>query len=280
MTGPGFSCEPPAPAGPGTEAMRRLPATGGRRGAGSPGDPREQALAGHKPCPVVVCPAPVRKPVRSLANPPVFDHGSPDGSDPDHDTVLCTRCGARPAASGQDIPLNTGEDVGAPPPHEAYANAPDLRREMHRLLALGAERDGRQARISTVAPVDAAVAERAWLLRRAALMDRMALESPDPGPAGAAARTAEQLLRHDRRRPDLVAGPYRPDTITTGPGCRRYVRQEYAAWTAAGAPESEPIPTRQEEGETHESQGDRTPARSRSSRPAPLASPPEPGSHR
>ncbi|MGW3957956.1 hypothetical protein ACWEKM_45495 [Streptomyces sp. NPDC004752] len=198
MTGPGFPCEPPPPAGPGTAAMRRLPATGARPGAGSPDDPREWALATHKPCPVDVCPAPVRKP--------------------------------------QDIPLNSGEDVGAPPPHEAYANAPDLRREMHQLLALGAERDGRQARTVTVAPVDAAVAERAWLLRRAALMDRMALESPGPGTVGAAAQTAEQLLRHDRRRPDLVAGPYRPDMITPGPGCRRYVRQEYAAWTAAGRP--------------------------------------------
>lgn len=236
MTSPGFPCEPPPLAGPGTVAMRRLPATGGRLGAGSPDDPREWALATHKPCPIDVCPAPVRGPVRSLANPPALDHGNLDRGDLDHDTVLCTRCGARPAVSGEDVTPNTGEDVDAPPPHEVYANAPDLRREMHQLLALGAERDGRQARTVTGRPVDAAVAERAWLLRRAALMDRMALESPGPGPAGAAAQTAEQLLRHDRRRPDLVAGPCRPDTITLGPNCRRYVRQEYAAWASAGRP--------------------------------------------
>ncbi|MEV7323227.1 hypothetical protein [Streptomyces sp. NPDC093970] len=131
-----------------------------------------------------------------------------------------------------------GEETDTLPPHEAYANAPALRREMHQVLAVGAERDGRQARTATRPPADAAVAERAWLLRRAALMDRMALETSDPGPAGAAAQTAAQLLAHDRSRPDLVAGPHRPDTLPPGAGPRRYVRQEYAAWTTAGRPGS------------------------------------------
>ncbi|MFJ7089772.1 hypothetical protein ACIQWL_05820 [Streptomyces mirabilis] len=54
---------------------------------------------------------------------------------------------------------NTAEAIDAPPPHVAYANAPDLRREMHH-----------------------------------------------------------------------------PDAITLDPGRRPYVRQEYAAWTAAGRP--------------------------------------------
>lgn len=231
MTGPEFPCEPPPFAGPGAEAMRRLPVTGGRRGAGSPEGLRAWAFATHEPCPVDDCPAPARGPVRSPANPPALDHG-----DLDHDTVPCARCGARRGVSEEDVAPNTGEGIDAPPPHEAYANAPDLRREMHQVLALGAERDGRQARTVTGPPVDAAVAERARLLRRAALMDRMALESPDPGPVGAAAQTAEQLLRHDRRRPDLVAGPHQPDAITLGPGRRRYVRQEYAAWASAGRP--------------------------------------------
>jgi hypothetical protein len=115
-----------------------------------------------------------------------------------------------------ELTSNTAEVIDAPPPHEAYANAPDLRREMHQALALGAER--------------------AWLLRRAALMDRMALDDPGPGPVGAAAQTAEQLLLHDRRHPDLVAGPHQPDAITLGPSRRPYVRQEYAAWTVAGHP--------------------------------------------
>ncbi|MFE7711629.1 hypothetical protein ACFU6I_39075 [Streptomyces sp. NPDC057486] len=135
-----------------------------------------------------------------------------------------------------DVTPNSHEDIGAPPPQEAYANAPDLRREMHQVLALGAERDGRRARPVTGPLVDATAAERAWLLRRAALMDRMALDDPGRGPLAAAAETAEQLVLHDRRHPDLVAGPHHPDAITLAPGHRLYVRQEYAAWTAAGRP--------------------------------------------
>ncbi|GAX48972.1 hypothetical protein [Streptomyces olivochromogenes] len=128
----------------------------------------------------------------------------------------------------------TAEAIDAPPPHEAYANAPDLRREMHQVLALGAERDGRRVRTVTGPPLDATAAERAWLLRRAALMDRMALEGP--GPVGAAAQTAEQLVLYDRRHPGLVAGPHHPDAITLDLSGRPYVRQEYAAWAAAGRP--------------------------------------------
>ncbi|MFD5543237.1 hypothetical protein ACFWIJ_36865 [Streptomyces sp. NPDC127079] len=136
-----------------------------------------------------------------------------------------------------DVTPNSGEAIGASPaPHEAYVNAPDLRREMHRILALGAERDGRQPGPVTGHLVDATTAERAWLLRRAALMDRMALDDPGPGPVTAAADTAEQLVLYDRRHPDLVVGPYHPDAIPLAPSHRLYVRQEYAAWTAAGRP--------------------------------------------
>ncbi|MGW0765365.1 hypothetical protein [Streptomyces sp. NPDC002676] len=135
-----------------------------------------------------------------------------------------------------DVTSSSGEGIGAPPPHEAYANAPDLRREMHQVLAIGAERDGRQARPVTGPPVNASAADRAWLLRRAALMDRMALADPGPGPVAAAAETAAQLVLHDRHHPDLVVGPHHPDAITLAPSRRLYVRQEYAAWTAAGRP--------------------------------------------
>ncbi|MEV5954832.1 hypothetical protein AB0M11_13850 [Streptomyces sp. NPDC051987] len=127
----------------------------------------------------------------------------------------------------------------------AYADAPELRREMHRLLALGAERDGRLAGPVTGSPAgssaDPTAAERAWLLRRAALMDRMALGGGS-GPAAAAAEAAERLVRYDRRHPDLVAGPYRPDPVTLARRRLLYVRQEYAAWTAAGCPGSRPAP--------------------------------------
>lgn len=44
-----------------------------------------------------------------------------------------------------DLTPNSHEDIGAPPAREAYTNAPDLHREMHQILALDAERDGRQA---------------------------------------------------------------------------------------------------------------------------------------
>jgi hypothetical protein len=80
---------------------------------------------------------------------------------------------------------HSGEDIGAPPPHEAYRNAPDPHREIHQVLALGAERDGRRARPVTRPPVDPAAAERAWLPRRAALMDRITLDDPGPGPIDA-----------------------------------------------------------------------------------------------
>jgi hypothetical protein len=133
-----------------------------------------------------------------------------------------------------DPTANGTEGIVAPPPHEAYANAPDLRREMHQVLALGAERDGRAARPAHASPADATAAERAWLLRRAALMDRMALDAR--ASVAVAAETAGQLVLHDRRHPGLAAGPYHPDTIRIAPSRRLYVRQEYAAWTAAGRP--------------------------------------------
>ncbi|MFF3906548.1 hypothetical protein ACFYZJ_11240 [Streptomyces sp. NPDC001848] len=67
-------------------------------------------------------------------------------------------------------------------------------------------------------------------------MDRMALDDPRPGPLSAAAEPAERLVLHDRRHPDLVAGPLRPNAITHATTCRLYVRQEYAAWTATRPP--------------------------------------------
>ncbi|MET8769565.1 hypothetical protein [Streptomyces sp. NPDC004658] len=135
-----------------------------------------------------------------------------------------------------DITPDNGEGIDVPPPHEAYAHAPDLRREMHQVLALDAERDGRRAGPGTGPPADAPAAERARLLRRAALMDRLASAVPGPGPVVAAAETADQLVLYDRRHPDLVAGPHPPDAVAPAGGSRLYVRQEYAAWTAAGHP--------------------------------------------
>ncbi|WP_328418439.1 hypothetical protein OG542_40430 (plasmid) [Streptomyces violaceus] len=134
---------------------------------------------------------------------------------------------------------DTGDGFDAPTPDEAYATAPALRGEMHQVLALGAERDGRGAGIVTAPPAaDDAAADRVYLLRRAALMDRMAVDDPGPGARGAAVQAAWKLTQFDRKHPEMVAGPHGPTSIEFDPSQRPYVRQEYAAWTAAGRPGS------------------------------------------
>ncbi|MEV6424990.1 hypothetical protein [Streptomyces sp. NPDC051662] len=130
---------------------------------------------------------------------------------------------------------DTGDGFDAPTPAEAYADAPDLRREMHEVMELGAVRDGRRDGMVTGPPApDAAAAERVFLLRRAALMDRMAVDDPGTGARGAAVRAAFDLAQFDHRHPELTAGPHGPRSIEFDPSQRPYVRQEYAAWIAAG----------------------------------------------
>ncbi|POX58880.1 hypothetical protein C3492_35715 [Streptomyces sp. Ru62] len=134
---------------------------------------------------------------------------------------------------------DTGEGFDAPTPAEAYAGAPELRREMHAVLELGAVRDGRRAGMVTEPPTaDDTVAERVYLLRRAALMDRMAMDDPGPGARGAAARAAYQLAQFDHQHPAMTAGPHAPRSSEFDVSQRPYVRQEYAAWTAVGQPGS------------------------------------------
>ncbi len=106
---------------------------------------------------------------------------------------------------------DTGDGFDAPTPAEAYADAPDLRREMHEVMELGAIRDGRRdGVVAELPPPDATAAERVYLLRRAALMDRMAVEDPAPGARGAAARTAYELAQFDHQHPQMIAGPHGP----------------------------------------------------------------------
>ncbi|MFJ6709277.1 MULTISPECIES: hypothetical protein [unclassified Streptomyces] len=132
---------------------------------------------------------------------------------------------------------DTGDGFDAPTPSEAYADAPALRREMHDVMELGAVRDGRRDGVATGPPApDAATADRVFLLRRAALMDRMAVDDPGPGARGAAVRAAFELAQFDRQHPQMTAGPHGPMSIEFDPSQRPYVRQEYAAWTAAGQP--------------------------------------------
>jgi hypothetical protein len=54
----------------------------------SPDASTDGAFATHKPCPIDRCPGPAQVLVPSPANLSVVDRG-----DPDHDTVLCKRCG-------------------------------------------------------------------------------------------------------------------------------------------------------------------------------------------
>ncbi|WP_261401002.1 hypothetical protein [Streptomyces salinarius] len=132
---------------------------------------------------------------------------------------------------------DTGDGFDAPTPAEAYADAPDLRREMHEVMELGAIRDGRRnGVVAEPPPSHSAAAARIYLLRRAALMDRMAVEDPGPGARGAAARAAYELAQYDHGHPQMIAGPHGPRSIEFDPSQRPYVRQEYAAWTAAGQP--------------------------------------------
>ncbi|WP_240499074.1 hypothetical protein [Streptomyces prasinus] len=131
---------------------------------------------------------------------------------------------------------DTGDGFDAPTPTEAYANAPNLRREMREVMELGAIRDGRRNGVVAEPPSDSAAAERVYLLRRAALMDRMAVEDPGPGARGAAARAAYELAQFDHRHPAMTAGRHGPLAIEFDPSQRPYVRQEYAAWTAADQP--------------------------------------------
>ncbi|MGW5042153.1 hypothetical protein ACWEQK_28750 [Streptomyces parvulus] len=132
---------------------------------------------------------------------------------------------------------DTGDGFDAPTPSEAYADAPALRREMHEVMELGAVRDGRREGAVTGPPApDAAATDRVFLLRRAALMDRMAVDDPGHGARGAAVRAAFKLAQFDDEHPQLIAGPHGPYSIEFDPSQRPYVRQEYAAWTAAGQP--------------------------------------------
>ncbi|MFF4902592.1 hypothetical protein [Streptomyces sp. NPDC001068] len=132
---------------------------------------------------------------------------------------------------------DTGDGFDAPTPDVAYAAAPDLRQEMYDVMALGAARDGRRRGVVVVpSAADGALAERIYLLRRAALLDRMAIDDPAHGARGFANKAAFRLAAFDRDNARLVAGPHGPMSIEFDPGQRPYVRQEYAAWTAAGQP--------------------------------------------
>jgi hypothetical protein len=109
---------------------------------------------------------------------------------------------------------DTGEGFDAPLPALAYAAAPELHREMHAVLALGAERDGRRA---VHLRLREGLRSRARLPRRqpphsdpdAGRTDRMSAQpvhqpAPPPSPA-AAAKLRERIVQHERARAWLPA---------------------------------------------------------------------------
>ncbi|WP_326655634.1 hypothetical protein [Streptomyces sp. NBC_01750] len=126
----------------------------------------------------------------------------------------------------------TGEGFNAPSPEVAYMGAPDMVEE---LLAL--------TRIATRLQAEAADASahgepyepdehagRLYLLRRAALADRLSLAHPEVEEfLTDAVQLSQNLARFDREH-DTHVGPHGPSSIEWDPSARPHVRQEYDHW--------------------------------------------------
>ncbi|QNA74180.1 hypothetical protein C8250_021735 [Streptomyces sp. So13.3] len=120
----------------------------------------------------------------------------------------------------------TGEGFDAPTPAVAYANAPSITSEISAVLAMVSKRSAERRTGLSAAPVD----DREFWLRKAALLDRIALEDHRADTITAAVEATAPLVALDREHPGLVVGPHHPDSIEWDPSHRPYVRQEYAAW--------------------------------------------------
>ncbi|QKZ20595.1 hypothetical protein [Streptomyces chartreusis] len=126
----------------------------------------------------------------------------------------------------------TGEGFDAPSPEVAYMGAPPLLREAAELVELS---ERLQVEASTAAikgePYEPDEhQERLYLLRRAALADRLSIEYPDVEEfVTDAAQMAHRLAEFDRQH-DTHVGPIGPTAIEWDPSHRPYVRQEYDHW--------------------------------------------------
>ncbi|MFJ4475237.1 hypothetical protein [Streptomyces xanthochromogenes] len=110
-----------------------------------------------------------------------------------------------------------------PTPDEAYALAPSIVREI-----------GWTAQTAADKPFGQGLDREFWL-RKAALLDRIALgdeESASPGDASeAATEAARRLVAFDcDGEGDYYGAPYWPEYPLTAANPRGYVRQEYAHW--------------------------------------------------
>ncbi|NUK09492.1 hypothetical protein HRW18_16065 [Streptomyces lunaelactis] len=116
----------------------------------------------------------------------------------------------------------TGAGFDAPTPEAAYRVAPDPLQEALALMRISTD--------LTVAQATGEEGERLYLLRRAALADRMAIAEPDVQEYQQdAVELSQALAKFDREHRHLVSGPHGPDSIEWDPSARPYVRQEYDA---------------------------------------------------
>ncbi|MFD8754621.1 hypothetical protein ACFV0O_27090 [Kitasatospora sp. NPDC059577] len=117
----------------------------------------------------------------------------------------------------------TDEGLDAPLPESAYAAAlgPAAENTAVTRLQTALRHDGEYPRASL---------EREFRLRRAALADRLALQSDDEQDVTEAARTAYELLAFDLTDGRFVLGPAGPGSSTWETSARPYVRQEYERW--------------------------------------------------
>ncbi|MFC5027153.1 hypothetical protein ACQFX6_19335 [Streptomyces sp. DSM 41987] len=124
------------------------------------------------------------------------------------------------------IDPQTGHGFDAPTPAVAYAAAPRILSEINAVLAIVAERAAERRWDLPGSEAN----DREFWLRKAALLDRIALQDATPDAMAAAVEAAGPLVVFDLRHPTFVAGPHGPDSIEWDPSYRPYVRQEYAAW--------------------------------------------------
>ncbi|MEU5516098.1 hypothetical protein AB0H65_17005 [Streptomyces griseoaurantiacus] len=110
-----------------------------------------------------------------------------------------------------------------PTPKDAYALAPSMVREI-----------GWTAQTAADKPFGTELGREFWL-RKAALLDRIALSDEQDGAPGesseVATEAARRLIEHDQNGPgDYYGAPYWPEHPATAADPRGYVRQEYAHW--------------------------------------------------
>lgn len=130
----------------------------------------------------------------------------------------------------------TGAGFDAPTPEVAYMGAPDMAREaaelVHLQTRLQIQTETREAEGRQTDEYDEYDEHQAhlYLLRRAALADRLSLDHPGNEEfLSDAAQLAHQLAKFDSEH-DTHVGPIGPTAIEWDPSHRPYVRQEYDHW--------------------------------------------------